>query len=201
MSTSDIKFIVPGSPSFVHSTHHHHLTCVQTPLPPHLCTHTPPPAHSYTQTGLNRFTHLHIPPHTSTHIHTPPTYQRFSYKIQRFVMICILRTFLVLISWAVAVGIPRFEICLALVGGLATTILAFILPPLFHLVLKWRYTAIWRRLFHLAILVFGIAATGIATGVNLYQAIEHPGANTNCTQLEAQCDVVNTTSTQHCTGY
>ena len=102
-------------------------------------------------------------------------------------MICALRTFLVLISWGVAVGIPRFEICLALVGGLATTILAFILPPLFHLRLKWRYTAIWRRVFHLAILVFGIAATGLVTGVNLYQAIEHRGGDVDCSTLMSQC--------------
>ena len=112
-------------------------------------------------------------------------------------MICALRTFLVLISWGVAVGIPRFEICLALVGGLATTILAFILPPLFHLRLKWRYTAVWRRIFHLTILVFGIAATGIVTGVNLYQAIEERGGDENCTQLMSQC-VGSSNPAAHC---
>ena len=109
-------------------------------------------------------------------------------------MVCVLRTFLVLISWGVAVGIPRFELCLALVGSLATTILAFILPPLFHLVLKWKYIHIFRKIFHIIILVCGIAASGIATGVNLYQAIEHPGGSVNCTELRDQCLNDNITS-------
>ena len=84
-------------------------------------------------------------------------------------MILTLRVLLVLFSWGVAVGIPRFEICLALVGSLATSILAFVLPPLFHLVLKWRFTHITRIIFHVVILMFGVFATAVATGVNLYE--------------------------------
>ena len=35
--------------------------------------------------------------------------------------------------------------------------------------------------------MFGIAATGLVTGVNLYQAIEHRGGDESCGKLMTQC--------------
>lgn len=116
---------------------------------------------------------------------------RLNYRILKTVMICALRTVLVLLSWGLAVAIPHFELIVALVGSLATTVLAFILPPLFHLVLKWRFTHIARRIFHLAILIFGIFASGVATGVNLYGAITSPPP-ANCSAIQTQCELNNT---------
>ena len=109
-------------------------------------------------------------------------------------MICSMRTILVLISWGVAVGIPRFELCLAFVGSLATSILAFVLPPLFHLSLKWHDTAIYRNILHIVILVVGIIATALATGINLYEAIANGGSSDNCHSVQEGC-VKNTTDT------
>lgn len=106
----------------------------------------------------------YVPPHSSSSLH-----QQLEFRVLRWALILSIRTVLVLIAWGVAVGIPRFELCLALVGSLATSILAFILPPLFHLALKWRKTHKARNIFHAIILVFGIFATIAATGVNLYQ--------------------------------
>lgn len=112
-------------------------------------------------------------------------------------MQCVLRTLLVLVSWSIAVGIPRFELCLALVGSLATTILAFILPPLFHLALKHRVTPLWRNIFHLCLLLAGIAASALATGINLYTAITQRGGEDTCQSILTQCDLEGS-PTGHC---
>lgn len=120
--------------------------------------------------------------------------QDFRYRVVRWAVVFTLRTFLVLISWGVAVGIPRFELCLALVGSLATTILAFVLPPLFHLALKWRIVSMFRRVLHLSILAFGVFATVAATGINLYMAIEAGGGSTNCSAIFQQCNATDNTT-------
>lgn len=98
-----------------------------------------------------------------------------------------MRTLLVLVSWGVAIGIPRFELCLAFVGSLATTILAFILPPIFHMLLLWKDTWIVRNILHCVILGAGIIATILATGINLYEAIAHPGSADTCSSIQSGC--------------
>lgn len=113
-------------------------------------------------------------------------------------MTFVLRALLVLVSWGVAVGIPRFELCLALVGSLTTTVLAFILPPLFHLRLKWKYTTVVRNMFHIALLVMGILVTVLATGINLYMAIKDKGGSTTCDQFKTICNVSYSDPTDHC---
>lgn len=112
-------------------------------------------------------------------------------------MLCVLRTLLVLVSWGIAVGVPRFEICLALVGSLATTVLAFILPPLFHLALKRRQTPLWKNLFHVCLLLVGIAASALATGINLYTAITERGSLDTCQSIARQCRLEDG-PTSHC---
>ena len=113
-------------------------------------------------------------------------------------MILGLRTLIVIVSWSVAAGIKHFELCLALVGSLTTTVLAFILPPLFHLVLKWRHTAMARNIFHFVLLVAGVIVTVGATGINLYMAIKGGGGSTNCTQFKTICTVGYTSADDHC---
>ena len=103
------------------------------------------------------------------------------------VMICVMRTILVLVSWAVAIGIPRFELCLAFVGSLATSVLAFVLPPLFHLKLKWNLVQMWRNVLHIVILIAGVAATIIATTVNLYLAITGGSSEQDCHAIRSSC--------------
>jgi proton-coupled amino acid transporter len=134
------------------------------------------------------------------------------WKIIHYVMVCFVRTLLVLVSWGIAIGIPRFELCLAFVGSFATTILAFILPPLFHLSLygfngtlnmkfcsksallenfRWLWINM-RNFLHIILLVLGIIATVLATGINLYEAIAHNSPPTNCTSIQSSC-VANVT--------
>ena len=110
-----------------------------------------------------------------------------SWRATRYAIICVLRTFLVLISWGVAVAIPRFELCLAFVGSLATSVLAFVLPPLFHLVLKHKMVSLPRNILHGVILVVGVLATLAATSINLREAIVDHSSGDNCTAIHTQC--------------
>ena len=64
--------------------------------------------------------------------------------------------------------------------GLATTTLAFIMPPLFHLKLMWRETELSRRALLIVIMTFGIVTTLITTGVNIDAIVE---ASSNSTQI------------------
>ena len=105
----------------------------------------------------------------------------------RNVMIWTMRAIMVLFAWGFAVGVPRFEICLAIVGSFATSILAFVLPPLFHLALKWKMTHIARNVFHIVLLICGIAATLIATGVNMYEAIKNHSSGSTCGSVQYSC--------------
>ena len=127
---------------------------------------------------------------------SPP--QALKYRASRYAMLCVIRTLLVMVSWGIAVGIPRFELCLALVGSLATTILAFILPPLFHLALKRRETPLWRNIFHLCLLVSGVGVSALATGINLYMAITDRGTPATCSSIRDNCNLGGS-PTGHCT--
>ena len=122
------------------------------------------------------------------------------WKLVHTIMVCIIRTLLVLVSWGVAIGIPRFELCLAFVGSLATTILAFILPPIFHPLLLWNKTSPWRNVLHIIILCFGVVATVLATGINLYEAIKSHSSGDDCESIQQGC-VANTTTSSSNTTY
>ena len=113
-------------------------------------------------------------------------------------MVCCLRTILVLVSWGVAIGIPHFELCLALVGSFATSILAFILPPFFHLCLFWREGVRWRKVFHIVLLSVGVVITLLATVINLYMAIAQYSPSITCEKLQMQCRRQFLTSYDHC---
>ena len=133
---------------------------------------------------------LYLPP-------SPSPLQSLQFRVGRYAMLCVIRTFLVMVSWSIAVGIPRFEICLALVGSLATTILAFILPPLFHLSLKWRVTRLARNVFHVCLLLSGIVVSLLATSISLYAAITERGSPDTCDSIRTRCRLAGS-HTGHC---
>ena len=64
--------------------------------------------------------------------------------------------------------------------GLATTTLAFIMPPLFHLKLMWQGTAMSRRILLIIIMTFGIVTTLITTTVNIEAIVK---ASSNSTKI------------------
>ena len=111
--------------------------------------------------------------------------------------IIVIRPILVLISWGMAIGIPFFNLMAALVGGFATTLLAFIWPPLFHFVLLRKETHIARNIFHIVLFVFGVLSILSTTGTIIYQLVDHPdsshpnGSNlTNETHLAIVCESI-----------
>ena len=63
--------------------------------------------------------------------------------------------------------------------GLATTTLAFIMPPLFHLKLMWQKTELSRRILLITIMTFGIITTLITTGVNIDAIVESSSHSTD----------------------
>ena len=109
-----------------------------------------------------------------------------------------LRALLVMVSWSVAVSIPRFELCLALVGSLTTTVLAFVLPPLFYLRVLWKPTGIVKKVFLIALLLVGIAVTVLATSINLYMAIKGGGPSPTCKDFREFCAKNYLDNYEHC---
>lgn len=90
----------------------------------------------------------------------------------------LIRSCLVALSWGVAVGIPVFQLCLSLIGGLTGSTLAFVLPPMFHLILYKSDPSVGlvRRAFHVLIILLGVVAIAttvqavIAEIIKLYQS-------------------------------
>ena len=123
------------------------------------------------------------------------------WKVIHTVMVCVVRTLLVLISWGVAIGIPRFELCLAFVGSLAASVLAFVLPPLFHPLLLWKKTSIYRNILHIFILVVGVIATILATGINLYEAIKDHSSGNDCPSIQSGCVSTGASNQSNDTSY
>lgn len=92
-------------------------------------------------------------------------------KAVRIVLVCIMRAFLVLLAFAIAAPIPHFELIVALVGGLATTIAAFILPPAFHLLLFWKRKSVFIAILNILLLLFGVVASTVTTATTILQII------------------------------
>ena len=92
-------------------------------------------------------------------------------KVARCVMVCIMRAVLVLLAFAIAAPIPHFELIVALVGGLATTIAAFILPPAFHLLLFWKLKSKPIAMLNVVLLLFGVVASTITTATTIIQIV------------------------------
>ena len=93
-------------------------------------------------------------------------------KLARVAMVCAMRAVLVLMAFAIAAPIPHFELVIALVGGLATTIAAFILPPAFHLLLFWRRKSKLIAVLNVLILLFGAIASIITTATTIMQIVK-----------------------------
>ena len=100
----------------------------------------------------------------------------------KYLKIAVMRVILVLVSFTLAIFVPYFQFMAALVGGFATTLLAFIWPPLFHFLLLWRTTHILRNIFHIILLIFGIlsiVSTTVTTILQIIQTENKPAGNTS----------------------
>jgi len=88
------------------------------------------------------------------------------------------RAFWVIITYGLAIGLPKLEILIPLVGVTSGTLCAFVFPPLLHTIVFWR---IWQRkgtlVFYvlrnatLVLIGVGIIITGCyANGKAIYAA-------------------------------
>ena len=104
-----------------------------------------------------------------------------------YLKIVILRPLLVLVSFGLAISVPYFEFMAALVGGFATTLLAFIWPPLFHFLLLRKTTNIFRNLFHILLLLVGILSIATTTFTTILHIID---TETNAANKTSNSSVV-----------
>ena len=109
----------------------------------------------------------------------------------KFLQILILRPILVLASFGLAIGVPYFQFMAALVGGFATTLLAFIWPPLFHFLLLRSNTNILRNLFHILLFLVGILSIVSTTLTTILQIIQTESQVVNKTSnLSIVCESI-----------
>lgn len=85
-----------------------------------------------------------------------------------------LRTVLVVITGLVAIAIPFFNLFINLVGAVGCSLMAFILPCLFHMKLFFGRCGLPILLLNLALLGFGLIASEISAAItiaSIYSAI------------------------------
>jgi len=84
---------------------------------------------------------------------------------------CAVRALLILGAWAFAVAVPVFQSVLSLVGGFACAAIAFVIPPLFDIKVRFdtgeSKSISVKDVVHAFIFLFGLAALGITTVMNI----------------------------------
>lgn len=83
----------------------------------------------------------------------------------------------VLASFLLAYMVPAFQKILSLVGGFAAATLAFVLPPVFHLLLSYKYSdklslSKTSQILHVVLITVGLAAVVLTTTYNVFDIIE-----------------------------
>ena len=110
----------------------------------------------------------------------------------KYVKIFVMRLVLVLVSFLLAIFVPYFQFMAALVGGFATTLLAFIWPPLFHFLLLRKTTNIVRNTFHILLLIVGILSIVSTTVTTILQIVqtETTPPTTNTSNISVVCESI-----------
>jgi solute carrier family 36 (proton-coupled amino acid transporter) len=84
----------------------------------------------------------------------------------------LIRLILVFVTSLVAVSIPYFSLFVSLVGALGGSMMAYILPCVFHIKLFSQSSPRWKVIFHWALVIFGVVAAIVASTVTIIQLIE-----------------------------
>ena len=98
----------------------------------------------------------------------------FSFKVPDpvwFIGIRVLTNFLTLLP---AISIPHFALFMAFIGSLTASFVSFILPAVFHLVLKKRELRLYHYILDVLVVVFGILASILGlvfTGKSLFETV------------------------------
>jgi proton-coupled amino acid transporter len=82
------------------------------------------------------------------------------------------RAMLVFATGIVALTVSQFDIIMGFIGSLGAAPLQFILPPIIWLCVHWEDASIPKRALLFFYIIFGIAATVLGTGVNIYKLVK-----------------------------
>lgn len=82
------------------------------------------------------------------------------------------RAALVLLTGLVALTVSQFDIIMGFIGSIGAAPLQFIFPPLIWLGVHWNECGIPKKLLLAFYLLFGLAATIVGTGVNIFDLVE-----------------------------
>lgn len=81
----------------------------------------------------------------------------------------IVRITIVLFTILVAITIPYFGLFMSLIGSFGSSLLAFILPTIFHLKLFWGHHHPLRLIINIVIIIFGVIASAISTTITVIE--------------------------------
>lgn len=82
----------------------------------------------------------------------------YNHKYYNYLWVISTRTFLVLSTLGIAVAVPHFGLLMSIFGSLFGACVTLIFPCLFHLQLKWNKLTLYKKVFEMLIVLFGIIA-------------------------------------------
>ena len=100
--------------------------------------------------------------------------ESFSFKILDIVWFIGIRVFTNFLTLLPAISIPHFALFMAFVGSLTASFVSFILPAVFHLILKKKELRLYHFILDVAVIIFGILASILGlvfTGKSLYETM------------------------------
>ena len=100
--------------------------------------------------------------------------ESFSFKIPDIVWFIGIRVFTNFLTLLPAISIPHFALFMAFVGSLTASFVSFILPAVFHLILKKKELRLYHYILDVSVIIFGILASILGlvfTGKSLYETM------------------------------
>ena len=100
--------------------------------------------------------------------------ESFSFKIPDIVWFIGIRVFTNFLTLLPAISIPHFALFMAFVGSLTASFVSFILPAVFHLILKKKELRLYHFILDVSVIIFGILASILGlvfTGKSLYETM------------------------------
>ena len=103
--------------------------------------------------------------------------ESFSFTISDIVWFIGIRVFTNFLTLLPAISIPHFALFMAFVGSLTASFVSFILPAVFHLILKKKELRLYHYISDVSVIIFGILASILGlvfTGKSLYENMFSP---------------------------
>ena len=100
--------------------------------------------------------------------------ESFSFKIPDIVWFIGIRVFTNFLTLLPAISIPHFALFMAFVGSLTASFVSFILPAVFHLIIKKKELRLYHYILDVSVIIFGILASILGlvfTGKSIYETM------------------------------